>query len=187
LCARWELPASFLSPCLFIYFPSLFSSSLFPFLSLSLRATIPLHDMVLEDLPDSDGVKCAWQLTYAVAAGTAGAAAAGAAAGAGATTPASSTRSAAESHAGEGDALQANPVATDAPQQPTHMDRALSLDGDSAASPSASTPSGSAGAGGFKSVTLYARDSDEKRKWMSDIASLIEQNKQKTKTLMSVK
>lgn len=136
--------------------------------------------MVLEDLADSDGVKCAWQLTYAVGAGS-GTAAGGAAAGPGATTPASSaTRSAAESHAGEGDALQPNPVVADAsPTQQQPMERTLSLDGDGgAASPSASTPSG------FKSVTLYARDADEKRKWMSDIASLIQQNKQKTKTLM---
>jgi hypothetical protein len=154
--------------------------------------------MILEDVPDSEGVKCAWQISYAAeataaagstaaAGGTAAAAGAGAAAAAPPTPSSSQARSAAGSLGGETEVLQANPVAV-AEALPAPLERSPSADGAegaaSAASPSASSSASSPSPSAFKPVTLYARDADEKRKWMSDLANLIEQNKQKNKTLM---
>lgn len=141
-----------------------FCSLLFS-LPLSLRATMPLHGMCLEDVPDSDSIKHAWSIYYASDSGAGGGGATNLP-----TTPAS------KQIQGGGGATSDGELGS--PGGVRHS-RTESADTDAA-------PSLSLGAAGDKkAVLLYAKTAEEKAQWMSDITALIEANNKKKTSLIA--
>jgi hypothetical protein len=150
----------------------------------ALRAAMPLHGMVLEDLPDaglgtSNEIKNAWTITYNATpaevqqVGSATAAVAVGSPTAAAPTPASSLTSSAKDTGSV---------------TPSSMSRTGSvIDGGLQSNPLAERSSGSGGdfEGGpeRKILTVLARDAEEKAKWMQDLQNLIEQSSRNKATL----
>jgi hypothetical protein len=149
----------------------------------ALRAAMPLHGMVLEDLPDaglgtSNEIKNAWTITYNATATEvqqqAGSATAAVAAG-------SPTAAAPAPVASPSSSKETGSVT------PSSMSRTGSvIEGGLQSNPLAER-SGSGGdfEGGpeRKILTVLARDAEEKAKWMQDLQNLIEQSSRNKATL----
>jgi hypothetical protein len=138
------------------------------------RASMPLDGMSVEDLADAadNPVKAAWTITYNTEA-------AAAAAHADAPTTAATTMSATRQTATE-DALQASPLAPLRPPSITAAPTSAAVASNGAGGVDSSVPY----APDRKTLTVYAASTEEKYMWLSDIMSLIEQAKKKSKTLM---
>ena len=134
-------------------------------LSLSLRATLPLHGMCLEDVPDSDTIKHAWSIYYPNEGGASGAVMP--------TTPASK----------QGGGVGGGATSDGELGSPGGVRHSRTESADTDSAPALSLGSGAAA--DKKAVLLYAKTAEEKAQWMSDITALIEANNKKKTSLIA--
>lgn len=170
----------------------------------TLRELMPLHGMQIEDVPDSgagtggaaggaaagkDGaggeLKNAWTLIYSSPGDTSAAAAASgnSSAAAGPVSVANAKDASSSSAAATpGSVSRAESVSAENLQSNPASGTVVGGEWDGGSPPSAASPQSSSDST-RKIVTLFARDADEKAKWMADLQSLIDQSSRNKATL----